>query len=155
MRGAHQTTRSTLTRAQSCSEHDGAVTKSAKKESRAQVAIPVNRDQLVLKTRLRHGKISYEKEDVKHRMERWEAPEAIERNLLQEWRSTANAELLIYREITTGNLVIELTEEKPWGESITGTIQSAKSIIRGSFPLGTAFAFLADKKKPEDELSSD
>ena len=152
MRGAHQTTRSTLTRTQSCPEHDGAVTKSAKKESRAQVARPVNRDQLVLKTRLRHGKISYEKEDVKHRIERWEAPEEIERKLLQKWQSTANAELLIYREIKTENLVTEVTEDKRWGKVITDSIQSATSNICDSLSSRIPDAFRGDKKEPEDEL---
>ena len=146
MRGPHQTTRSTLYRAQSCPKHDGAVTKSAKKESREQVARPVNRDQLVLETRLRYGKISYEEEDVKYRMERWEVPEEIERNLLQKWRSTANAELLIYQEKITGNHVTEVTEDKHWGESIAGTFQNATSTARGSFPSRIASAFL-DKKK--------
>ena len=76
----------------------------------------------------------------------------IERDLLQKWRSTANAELLIYREIKTGNLLTEVTEDKHWGERITGTIQNVTSTIRSSFSSGIAGTFLGDKKTPEDQL---
>ena len=150
MRGAHQRTRSTLSRAQSCPEHDDAVTKAAKKEPTEQVPRPVNRDQLVLETRLRYGIISYEEEDVKYRLGSWKAPVEIKGKLLQKWQYTANAELLIYEEKITGNHVTKVTEDKHWGESFKGTIQSAASTARG-----IADAFRGDKTNPEDQISQD
>ena len=92
---------------------------------------------------------------MKYKLGRWEAPEEIERHLLQEWRSTANAELLIYREKITGNHVTEVTKDKHWSESITGTFQSATSTARRFFPSRIAGAFSGDKKNPEDQLSPD
>ena len=112
----------------------------------------------MLKTRLRYGKISHEKEDVKYRMERWKAPVEMERDLLQKWRLTANAELVIYQEEITGNHVTTVTEDKHrehGDESRKGTFQSAKSTILNYLPSRIANALLGDEKNPEDQLSQD
>ena len=55
---------------------------------------------LVLKTRLRQGRISYDESDV--RLEGWRACGKMEDNLLREWQSTNTAELLVFRENKTG-----------------------------------------------------
>ncbi|KAJ7376871.1 hypothetical protein OS493_031749 [Desmophyllum pertusum] len=57
---------------------------------------------LLLETRLRHGRISYADEDVKQRLDGWTISEYLAKNLLKDWKSTAEAELLIYGENKTG-----------------------------------------------------
>ena len=57
---------------------------------------------LLLKTRLRHGAISYRDEDVNKTTEGWQPPKEIDDSLMREWRSTNDAELLIYRENING-----------------------------------------------------
>ena len=70
---------------------------------------------LVLKTRLRRGRISYR------------ACQEMENNLLRKWQSTSIAELLIFRENKTGKertLMIKdfETRMKSLGESIKGKL---------------------------------
>ena len=82
---------------------------------------------LVLKTRLRRGRISYGESDVW--LEGWTACEKMEDNLLREWQSTNIAELLIFREIKTGKertFVIKdfETRMKSLEESIKGLLES-------------------------------
>ena len=77
--------------------------KSAKKGSPTQVAKPINPEELILHTRLRYGKISYDHNDVKVRLEGWLAPQKMADNLFKEFQSIASAELAVYREIKTGN----------------------------------------------------
>ena len=64
------------------------------------VSRPVNSEEftLILKTRLRRGKISYDEKDVECRIEGWTAPEKMAGRLSLEWRPTIDAELRVYRE---------------------------------------------------------
>ena len=104
-----QTRPSQLTRSQSCPSRKDAATKTTKKGR------PINPEEfiLILQTRLHHGKISYEKEDVKYRMpEGWTVPKEIENVLSVKWQSTIEAELLIYRENKTGDLRTKVKEDK-------------------------------------------
>ena len=83
---------------------------------------------LILKTRLRHGRISYDEQDVEQRLEEWAAPQAIANHLLEEWESTDNVELLVYQENKTGNLRTVVNENKATrtrqlGESLKGATQ--------------------------------
>ena len=83
---------------------------------------------LILKTRLRHGRISYDEEDVEQRLEGWAAPQAIANHLLEEWQSTDNVELLVYQENKTGNLhtVVnknESTKMRRLSDSLKGALQ--------------------------------
>ena len=70
-----------------------------------------NESTLLLMTRLRHGKISYRKEDVNKTTEGWKAPKEIEDSLMKKWRSTANAELLIYQENVGAPYKVVVNEE--------------------------------------------
>ena len=65
---------------------------------------------LVLKTRLRRGIISYDKKDVRVRVEGWTAPQEIVENLLRNWQTTNNVELSVYCENKTGSIRAEVTE---------------------------------------------
>ena len=53
--------------------------------------------ELVLCTRLRYGKISYETQDVLHRKKEWEPADCIKQDLHARWKSNANAQLEIYQ----------------------------------------------------------
>ncbi|XP_068686253.1 uncharacterized protein [Montipora foliosa] len=64
--------------------------------------IPEKDLKLLLHTRLRHGRISYDKNDVKHREKEWEAPEGMKRDLYKDWNTTVNAEIKIYRNTRNG-----------------------------------------------------
>lgn len=65
---------------------------------------------LRLKTRLRHGTISYRHGDVEKRLEGWTPPKEIVDDLMKKWKSTADAELLIYRENETGRDLVVVNE---------------------------------------------
>ena len=54
----------------------------------------VEESTLVLKTRLRNGKISYD--EVEKRSGEWTPPKEVEDSLFKEWQSAPNVELLIY-----------------------------------------------------------
>ena len=58
---------------------------------------PVNPEELVLKTRLCLGKISYDEKDVEVRLDGWTAPQRMVENLLRDWYTVNDAELSIYR----------------------------------------------------------
>ena len=64
---------------------------------------PINPEELVLKTRLLRGKISYDEKDVKVRVKGWTVPQKMAENLLRKWQTTHSAELSVYRERKTGN----------------------------------------------------
>ena len=72
--------------------------------SDAPKARPINPEGfcLVLKTRLHHGKISLKDEDVEVELEGRKLPPEIVIDLMKKWQSTAEAELLVYRENKTG-----------------------------------------------------
>ena len=55
------------------------------------------RGELVLRTRLRYGKISYEIQAVLHRKKEWEAADHLTQGLHAKWKSTASAQLEIYQ----------------------------------------------------------
>ena len=61
------------------------------------LSLKTPRGELVLHTRLRYGKISYEKNDVVHRKKEWEATGYLTRDLHAKWESIADAELMIYQ----------------------------------------------------------
>ena len=103
---------------------------------------------LVLKTRLRRGRISYDESDVW--MEGWTACERMEDNLLRECQSTNIAELLIFRENKTGKehrLVIKdfETRMKSLGESFKGLLESFGRITSsGGSVTGTSLTNVMD-----------
>ena len=103
---------------------------------------------LVLKTRLRRGRISYGESDVW--LEGWTACEKMEDNLLREWQSTNIAELLIFREIKTGKertFVIKdfETRMKSLEESIKGLLESFGLITSsGGSVTGTSVTSVTD-----------
>ena len=115
---------------------------------------PINPEEftLVLKTRLRQGRISYDESDV--RLKGWTACEKMEGNLLREWQSTNIAELLVFRENKTGKertLVIKdfETRMKSLGESIGAGVSGlanagAQAIGAGANVVGTSVAGLAN-----------
>ena len=109
------TKRSPLTRSWSCPSSEGRATKSTKKGSgRTQAASPTNPDDLILllKTRLRHGEISYDEKDVEVRVEGWTAPQKMADELLVKCQSTIDAELLISQNIRTGDHEIVVSGDK-------------------------------------------
>ena len=103
---------------------------------------------LVLKTRLRRGRISYDESDV--RLEGWTACQNMEENLLREWQSTNIAELLVFRENKTGRertLVIKDFETgmKQLGKSREGLLESFGLITSsGGNVIGTSVTSLMD-----------
>lgn len=66
---------------------------------------------LVFKTRLRRGRISYDKNDVEVKMKEWKVPQKMADDLFEKWQSTDNAELKIYRENSTGDERTVVTED--------------------------------------------
>ena len=108
-----------INRSQSCP--DGGA---AKKGSGTQI----KPEKLFLKTHLRHGKISYDEQDVEIRLEGWTAPQEMANNLWRKWYSTDDAELLVYRELNTGNERTVVNKVK--GVSVTGVMQT----VRGYLP---------------------
>ena len=54
---------------------------------------PKNPEELVFKTRLLRGKISYDEKDVKVRVKGRAAPQKMAEDLLRNWRTTNSAEL--------------------------------------------------------------
>ena len=115
-----------------------------KEELSTHVERPINPEEftLVLKTRLRRGRISYDESDVW--LEGWRACEKMEGNLLREWQSTNIAELLVFRENKTGNertLVIMDFETRmgPLGETVKGLLESfGLSKVPGGSVTGTS-----------------
>jgi len=85
---------------------------------------PVNPNDstLLLKTRLRHGRISYRDEDVNKTTEGWKPPKEIEDGLMKKWRSTADAELLIYQENMDGVYVVFVNKES-WITQVGGSLK--------------------------------
>ena len=106
----------------------GSVEIPTKGELSTNVKRPINAKEftLVLKTRLRQERISYDESDV--RLEGWRACQEMENNLLRTWQSTNIAELLVFRESKTGEertLVMKdfETRMKSLGESIKGLLK--------------------------------
>ena len=111
-----------INRSQSCPD-GGAAKKGSGTEDKP--------EKLILKTRLRHGKISYDEQDVEVRLEGWTAPQRMAKNLWMEWRSTKDAELLVYRELNTGN---ERTVVNKVTVSVAGVMQSVGSTVSSLLP---------------------
>ena len=135
------TKRSPLTRSLSCPSSEGWATKSTKIGlGSTQGAPPINPEDLtlLLKTRLRHGKISYDEHDVEQRAEGWTAPQMIADELLVRWQSTIDAELLISQNFRTGDLRIVVNKEKDTATSrrivdtFKGALQSYLPLFRSS-----------------------
>ena len=127
------TKRSPLTRSRSCPSSEGRATKSTKMGSgRTQGASPLNPEDLtlLLKTRLRHGKISYDEKDVEKRAEGWTAPQMI----ADDFQSTMDAELRIYQNTKTGNHEVVVNREKDnvvsqVADTVKGTLESVASYL--------------------------
>ena len=121
-----------------------------KEELPTHVERPINPEEftLVLKTRLRRGRISYDESDV--RLEGWRACEKMEDNLFRQWQSTNIAELLVFRESKTGEertLVIKdfETRMKSLGERIKGLLESFGVITSsGARVTGTSVTSVMD-----------
>lgn len=135
-RGSTKTKRSFLTSSQSLPPPADSVktTVPTKKELSSHVERPINPKEftLVLKTRLRRGKILYDKSDK--RLEGWTACQEMEDNLLREWQSTNMAELLVFRENKTGNE--RTVVYKDFETRIRGSGESVKDFLE-SFGLIT------------------
>ena len=104
----------TVTRSLSCPSPEGQSTGSTKKDSGSpQAAPPIKPEDLtlLLKTRLRHGKISYDEKDVEERKKGWTAPQKMADELLARWQSTINAELRISLNTKTGDHHIVVKED--------------------------------------------
>ena len=121
--------RPVFSRSQSHPAPAGATETPTKGELSADVERPINPEEftLVLKTRLRQGRISYDESDV--RLKGWTACKEMEGNLLRKWQSTNIAELLVFRENKTGKertLVIKdfETRVKSLGETIKALLES-------------------------------
>ena len=99
-------------------------------QSVTQFSRPKKTEELILKTRLRHGKISYDEQDVEVRLQGWTAAQEMANNLWRKWYSTNDAELLVYRELNTGNERTVVNRVK--GMSVAGVMQSVGSTV-GSF----------------------
>ena len=124
-----KTKRPVFSRSQSHPAPAGSTETPTKGELSTHVERPINPEEftLLLKTRLRQGRISYDESDV--RLKGWTACREMEGNLLREWQSTNIAELLVFRENKTGKertLVIKdfETRVKSLGESIKALLES-------------------------------
>ena len=145
-----KTKRSVFSRSQSHPAPTGSIEMPTKGELSTDVERPINPEEftLVLKTRLRQGRISYDESDV--RLEGWRACGKMEDNLLREWQSTNIAELLVFRENKTGKertLVIKdfETRVKSLRESIKGLLESFGLITSsGGSVTGTSVSSVMD-----------
>ena len=143
-------TSDTSVRSQSHPAPAASIEMPTKEELSTDVLRPINPKEftLVLKTRLRRGRISYDESDV--RLQGWRACEKMEDDLLREWQSTNIAELLVFRENKTGRertLVIKdfETRMKPLGESIRGLLESFGLITSsGGNVIGTSVTSVMD-----------
>ena len=121
----------TFTRSFSCPGSEGQSTRSTKKGSgSSQAASKINPEDLtlLLKTRLRHGKISYDEKDVEERVKGWTAPQKMADELLVRWQSTINAELRISLNAKTGDHHIVVKDGENYAVNIVkGTWQSITS----------------------------
>ena len=87
------------------------------------------RGELVLHTRLRYGKISYEKKDVVHRKKEWEATGYLTRDLHVKWESIADAELKIYQSAKGVHTVVHHE-----GQTVKHLRKKASDFISTFFP---------------------
>ena len=60
--------------------------------------------ELMLKTAIRYGVISYKESDVVERKECWKPPPELESDLLEKWKNVPKAELEIHFEKDSGHL---------------------------------------------------
>ena len=58
--------------------------------------ISIDNEQLLLETRMRYGKISFESKDVVTRVENWQPSEEDAKYLEQKWKSTPVAKLKLF-----------------------------------------------------------
>ena len=131
------TNRPTFTRSWSCPGSEDQSTRSTKKGSgSSQAASKINPEDLtlLLKTRLRHGKISYDEKDVEERVEGWTAPQKMADELLVRWRPTINAELRISQNTKTGDHHIVVKEDE---DNAVNTGQGTLQSITSSRPFRT------------------
>lgn len=75
------------------------------------LSLKTPRGELVLHTRLRYGKISYEKQDVVHRKKEWEATGYFTRDLHAKWKFIADAELKIYQSAKGVHTVVHTAKD--------------------------------------------
>ena len=131
------TDRSPVTKSWSCPRSEGRATKCTKMGSgTTQAASPLNPEDLtlLLKTRLRYGKISYVEKDVEKREKGWTAPQMIADELLVRWQSTIDAELLISQNVRTGDLRIVVNKEKDTATS-RRIVDTFKGALQSYLPL--------------------
>lgn len=93
------------------------------------LCLKTSRGELVLHTRLRYGKISYEKKDVVHRKKEWEATGYLTRDLHAKWESIADAELKIYQSTEGVHTVVH-----PEGQTVRHLMKQASDFISTFFP---------------------
>ncbi|XP_068686764.1 uncharacterized protein [Montipora foliosa] len=104
--------------------------------NKSPAAIPEKDLKLLLHTRLRHGKISYDKNDVKHREKEWEAPEGMKKGLYEDWNTTVNAEIKIYRNTRNGEIKIHVNHQDD-----SGGASSGMRLVRNTWSFVKSFNF--------------
>ena len=103
--------------------------------NKSPAAIPERDLKLLLHTRLRQGKISYDKNDVKHREKEWKAPEGMKLGLYKDWKTTVNAEIKIYRNTRNGEIQINVNPEDN-----SGVVSSGMRLFRNTCSFVKSFS---------------
>ena len=76
--------------------------------------ISIDNEQLLLETRMRYGKISFESKDVVTRVENWQPSEEDAEDLEQKWKSTPVAKLKVFGNKSGEIQNIFVTAKKAW-----------------------------------------
>ena len=146
------TNRLTFTRSLPCPSPEGQSTRSTKKGSGSlQAPSPTNPEDLtlLLKTRLRYGKISYDEKDVEQRKKGWTVPQRMADYLLARWQSTINAELYIYLNTKTGDHHTVVKEDE---NNAVNTIKETLQSVTSSLPSRSFLPFFgsSNTSRPKD-----
>ena len=112
--------------------------------NKSPAAIPEKDLKLLLHTRLRHGKISYDKNDVQHREKEWEAPVGMKKGLYEDWNTTVNAEIKIYRNTRNGEIKINVNHQHD-----NGLVSSGMRLVRNTWR-NFKLSYLGDDKCQHD-----
>ena len=76
--------------------------------------ISIDNEQLLLETRMRYGKISFESKDVVTRVENWQPSDEDAEDLEQKWKSTPDAKLKVFGNKSGEIQNIVVTAKKAW-----------------------------------------
>ena len=114
--------------------------------NKSPAAIPEKDLKLLLHTRLRHGKISYDKNDVQHREKEWEAPVGMKRGLYEDWNTTENAEIKIYRNTRNGEIKINVNNQDD-----SGVVSWGMRFLRNKWQSAKSFRFGTDNCQDDNQ----